>query len=422
MVEGKNISEFFDKLLFLNIFKIFRIAIQPSKVLTAFLAVIALFVLGWIMDSHKTVVTPGRFSESDYSTELHCFLNDNKETQTYIEDYQKDRKFAGVGSVFWNFCAGQFNEAVINILRFNFIGTLGNMSACVSAVMWALIYHTIYSIIFLSAAMVVLSIAGGAICRGAALQFARDERPGFIESLRFSMRNFKYFFISAFAPAGVLIFFSISVFIFGILFNIPFAGNLILGICAAFLVLVGLMSAIVILGTISGGHLMFPVIAYENSDNYEAVSRAFSYICIRPWRMAGYAIAASVYGAICYLFVRFLVFLSLDIGRKIVAFSIWTDSAKTDGLSKIEVMWPRPEFFNLLGNSLEASRNFTESVAALLIYLAILIAAGVVLSFLISFYFSASTVIYALMRKHIDHTPLDDIYVRIEQLQQEQPE
>lgn len=182
------------------------------------------------------------------------------------------------------------------------------------------------------------------------------------------------------------------------------------------------MSAIVVTGAIAGGHLMFPVIAYEDSDNCEAVSRAFSYICTRPWRMAGYAITASVYGAVCYLFVRFLVFLSLDIGRRLVAFSIWTDSAKTDGLNKIAVLWPKPEFFNLLGNSVEVSRNFTESVAAFLVYLAILIAAGVVLSFVISFYFSASTVIYALMRKHIDNTPLDNIYVRIEQLQQEQPE
>jgi hypothetical protein len=197
---------------------------------------------------------------------------------------------------------------------------------------------------------------------------------------------------------------------------------LILGICAFLLVVVGLMSAIVAIGTVAGGHLMFPAIAYENSDNYEAVSRSFSYICIRPWRMAGYAILASVYGAICYLFVRFLVFLSLDLGRRLVAFSIWTDSAKTDGLNKLAVLWPKPEFFNLLGNSMDVSRNFTESIAAFLIYLAILIAAGVVLSFVISFYFSASTVIYAMMRKNIDHTPLDNIYVRIEQLQQAQPE
>lgn len=161
MAEGKFFSEFFDKLLFLHIFKSFSIAIQPSKVLTAFLAVAVLFVLGWIMDSHKTVVTPRRISEAVYSTELHCFISDHKETQTYIEDYRKGRKFAGVGSVFWNFCAGQFNGAVINVLRFDFIGALGNISACVSAIMWAFTYHTVYSIIFLGVSMVVLSIAGG---------------------------------------------------------------------------------------------------------------------------------------------------------------------------------------------------------------------------------------------------------------------
>ena len=57
MAEGKIISELFDQLLFPQIFKVFRIAIQPSKMLTAFLAVAILSALGWVMDTSGTVET-----------------------------------------------------------------------------------------------------------------------------------------------------------------------------------------------------------------------------------------------------------------------------------------------------------------------------------------------------------------------------
>jgi hypothetical protein len=35
---------------------------------------------------------------------------------------------------------------------------------------------------------------------------------------------------------------------------------------------------------------------------------------------------------------------------------------------------------------------------------------GLLVSFVISFYFSANTIIYALMRNKVDNTALDDIY------------
>ena len=115
--------------------------------------------------------------------------------------------------------------------------------------------------------------------------------------------------------------------------------------------------------------------------------------------------------------MRFLVFLSVVISQGIVTLGVWTDSAKDQGLSKIAVVWSRPEFFNLFGHSGQVSRNVTESIAAFLVYLAVVTAAGILASFVISFYFSANSVIYALMRKTIDNTSLNNVYVQIESVQ-----
>jgi hypothetical protein len=44
-----------------------------------------------------------------------------------------------------------------------------------------------------------------------------------------------------------------------------------------------------------------------------------------------------------------------------------------------------------------------------------LVVVGLVVSFIISFYFSANTIIYSLMRGKVDHTPREDIYMPFEE-------
>jgi hypothetical protein len=73
-------------------------------------------------------------------------------------------------------------------------------------------------------------------------------------------------------------------------------------------------------------------------------------------------------------------------------------------------IWSKPEYLNLLGSQAEASANWTESLAAFLIHLILLAVIGLLVSFVISFYFSANTVIYSLMRNRVDNTALEEIY------------
>ena len=119
--------------------------------------------------------------------------------------------------------------------------------------------------------------------------------------------------------------------------------------------------------------------------------------------MAFYTGVAAVYGAICYLFVRFFAFLVLLATR----FSLGVGLLK-NGDSKFEAIWPKPLFTNLSATSFEATSG-TGLVAAWIIHLLILIILGLIVAFIISFYFSANSIIYALMRKKVDNAPLDEI-------------
>ena len=53
--------------------------------------------------------------------------------------------------------------------------------------------------------------------------------------------------------------------------------------------------------------------------------------------------------------------------------------------------------------------NSWEWLAALIIYIFILIILGLIVAFIMSFYFSANTIIYALLRNKVDNTPIDEV-------------
>ena len=95
---------------------------------------------------------------------------------------------------------------------------------------------------------------------------------------------------------------------------------------------------------------MFPAIAYEDSDFFDAISRSFSSVYAKPWRMGFYTLVAAVYGAVCYLFVRFFVFLLLWATYGFLQFGL-SDNAK------LQAIWPEPSFDNLLGTAAVAPEN-----------------------------------------------------------------
>jgi hypothetical protein len=208
----------------------------------------------------------------------------------------------------------------------------------------------------------------------------------------------------------------------GLVTNIPWFGEIFLVLCFIIILLAGVLMAFVVIWAVAGGNLMFGVIAYENSDAFDAISRTFIYIYSKPWRFGFYTFLAAVYGSISYLFVRFFTFLMLTISRWFLSIIIWTRGGKAEQMNKLDVIWPKPEFFSLLGNGLEIPKNATESITAFIIYLAILVVAGIVVAFAVSFYFSASTVIYCLLRNKVDNTVISDIFIEAEQITDRQSE
>ena len=428
MAEQKDINQYFGNLLFLNIFKLFKISVQPSRLLTAFFALSLIFIMGWLMDFSKTVVVSGKLTARDLSTtaltgsvtwptELHCFVSSPARTKDFIGMYKGRTEGLGVFKVFSSFCVANFNEAVVSLLQLRFDIVTGAIASCVLACVWLLKYHAIYGIIFLLFSLLVFSIAGGAICRGAALHFSKDEKPGMSPCIRFALKKFLSLFFAPMAPVILVALLGlVIVFGLGLITNIPWVGELILALCFIVVLFAGLLMAFTIIWAAAGVNLMFGAIAYENSDTFDAVCRSFNYVYSRPWRLGFYTLLTAVYGSISYLFIRFFAFVLLSISRWFLQLGIFTHSSRAELFDKLMVIWPRPEFFNFLGNGLDVSKNPTEYVAAFVVYLMVLIISGLVISFAVSLYFSAGTVMYCLLRNKVDSTPLDKVFIEAEQI------
>ncbi|MHC4616949.1 MAG: hypothetical protein ACYTEQ_04255 [Planctomycetota bacterium] len=386
-------------------------AIQPSKLTIAFLAVLAVCLAGWIMDFTRTVAV----SEDGRNTELHVYIESRGEAKAVSEFQRLSEKageHTGVFSTLWRFNSTRFHDALKSLFAFDVIGVVENIAVCLKAAVWALKYHFLYCIVFVVIKLGVLSIAGGAICRIAALQFARGEKPGLTEALRFGTSKFLSLFTAPLVVVGIIVVIGVLVFLLGLIGNIPRAGELIMAIFAPLTFLAGALIAVVLIGAVVGFNLMFPAVAYDGSDCFDAVSRSFSYVYSRPWRMAFYTGLAAVYGAICYMFVRFFAFLMLMASYCLLDVGILSDA---DGGSKLSRVWTAPAFFSLTGPNSDLAQNWSETLAAFCIHLFVLVVVGLLISFIMSFYFSANTIIYSLLRKWVDNTALEEVYTYSEE-------
>jgi len=418
MGSEKESSQVFGNLLFPKIFQTFRMAIQPTKLIIAFLAVVVICLAGWIMDFSKTVVVTQNIQGKITDTELQIYMTQPDQVKSYIEQYKESGERSGVFSTVWGFATASFHNALKSLFAFNLPGVATNIANYFKAVGWALRYHFLYCIIFFVIKLAVISIAGGSLCRITALQFARGEKPGLTEALSFSTKKFSSFFAAPLVPAGIIIFIGLLIFLLGLIGNIPRAGELLIGIFMLLALIAGALIAIVLIGMLAGFNLMFPAVAYDGSDCFDAISRSFSYVYSKPWRMGFYTAIAAVYGAICYTFVRFFTFLLLLVTRWFLQLGIWVKNSSNE-VNKLTAIWPEPSFTNLLGSPASTMANWSQSIAAFLVYLVLLVVIGLLVAFVISFYFSANTIIYSLMRNRVDNTALEDIFSHFDDVKTE---
>jgi hypothetical protein len=398
----------------------FKLAIGPIKMILAFGVVAVICVLGLLMDTCGGRAVVCSSADGPYvvgQTELDIYIQDSSQTDTFIRTCEGGAD-KGIFATLWTFLTRRFHESTTQLLNLgnkNIFGNvqfvLDNIWQSMRAVLWAFRYHPVYSVLFFTISFVVMCFTGGAISRCAALEFAQEERLGLLESSRFAAEKFRCFLSAPLIPMGMVIGFSLLVLLMGMLAALPWIGDILLSVMFVFLLLFGLVIFLMTIGVAAGGLLLYPAIAYEGTSGLDSIGRSFSYVLNRPIWMFYYVFAASVFGTLFYLVLRLIIYVVLGFTYALLKLGMGL-AGQAD---KMERIWVRPGFVAFLNKATDAA-NWTESIASWVIYVFLMMIVALLLAYIISFVFSASTIIYALMRKKVDHVEFDQVFMHLEQV------
>jgi len=288
---------------------------------------------------------------------------------------------------------------------------------------WLVGEHWVYAVIFLAGCLAVIAFFGGAIHRIAALHFAREEKISIGQALRFSCGKFLSFFTAPLIPVAIILVLGAMLLVGGLFGSIPGVGTIGMGLLFFLAITLGLVIAFLTVGLLAGFPLMYPTIAVEGSDSFDAISRSFSYVFARPWRAGFYGLVALIYGVITYLFVRLFAFIALASAHYFVSWGVIGGGQRLHAeADKLDVMWQAPTFENLFGPFNWKAMTGVEPIGAWLIGVWVFLVAATVLAFLLSYAASSTTAIYYLLRRKVDATDLDDVYVEETEEEEQGPE
>lgn len=414
---------------FTHLFRAFRVAVHPSKIVLALLLLGCLWCGGLVLDAiwaHNSEVTIAQLDDlttssgamTPYRAAALRAIDSGllPPGDGFISRYRAEAlRQAGnpdnvrfpIFHTFFDYEVTQAND----VLMFRYAGDPFEAvwRFVVVGPLWLWSQHWLFALVYTAWFLLVWSVLGGAIARIAAVHVARDEKISVRQSLAFSAGKILSFIFAPVIPVVIILVIGLltAAASFGLL-HIPYAGPIVVGLFFFLALLGGFIVTLVTLGTLGGFNLMYPTVAVEGSDSFDAISRSFSYVFARPWRMLWYTVVAVVYGAICYLFVRFFIWIMLAATWFFMNWFLNGHPAQF-----WPMMWPyprdpqaslpfRPDYANL---------NWGEKVGAGLIVWWVYVVIGLIGAFAISFYFSANTIIYYLMRREVDATEMDDVYV-----------
>ncbi len=277
---------------------------------------------------------------------------------------------------------------------------------------WMVRFHPVFFVLFALGALFIWSLMGGAICRIAAVQFARDEKITAWQALAFTRKRLVGGFMLA--PLIPIVFMALIAGVMiagGVFLRIPVLGDIVGAPLFVLALLGGLIIAVLAVGMLVGGGLFWPAVAVEGSDAFDSFSRSLAYPFSRPWKTVLYFFITGMFAVVSWLIVNFLVTWAVSITRGIVAwgtapFGWWQ---RGEGVSKLELLWPMGGAGGLHSWPDWSQLEIYEKFSAGVIGIYVLLAVGLTWAFLFSFCLSSDTIIYFLLRRDVDGNDLADV-------------
>jgi hypothetical protein len=257
-------------------------------------------------------------------------------------------------------------------------------------------------------ALVVWSLFGSAITRIAAVALARGDWLGFWGGLAHGMRRWPLYFGSPAIPLVGAIAIAVFLLIGGALAHpalgafgdaMVFVGGLFWPLA----LLAGFIMALLLVGLAVGWPLMWATISVEATDPFDALSRSYSYAFHRPIRYLFYIVVAAVLGLLGWYLVSLFYRLIIDLSYWGLSWGATTE--RTEAIDDQLTAW-------WTGTESEASREATPGAfrnGAIIIGFWHACLKTLAVGFIYSYFWSAATAIYYVLRKDEDGTEMNEV-------------
>lgn len=257
-------------------------------------------------------------------------------------------------------------------------------------------------------ALCVWAIFGGAVGRMSAVQFARDQKLGIRTALNFAgLRFFAYVSAPLLPLAGVAALVALCA-VGGLLGRIPVAGEILVGVAWGLGLVFGFLMALVLIGVAAGWPLMFATINVEGTDGFDGLSRAYNYVYERPWHYLWYAIVSMAYGSLVIYFVWL-------VGQLVVSLTGWAVAWGMGYEATLALFGDAPRMISGAGFASTTVGPADEvSWGAILVGVWLRGVALLVVSFVYSYFWTATTIMYFLLRREVDANDFDEVHLEQE--------
>jgi len=259
----------------------------------------------------------------------------------------------------------------------------------------------------------VWSVFGTAICRSAAVEFAREQSTHTWGALRFGVTRAPAVLGGLLLPFVAVVLLGGWLGLGGLVSALPFAGPVVLAVVWGLQLVVGVLLMVVLLGLACGWPLMFATVAVEGTDAFDALSRSYNYLYERPLRQLAQVAATLVLGS-------FATFSVLLMAQWVVQLTLWGTSwgASREVLDDFARQIPpllRAE--SVAWDPTGGERGAGETgvgwgvIPAWIVTGWFRLLATLVAGFVHSLFFSSQTVMYFLLRQSVDGNDLDEVFL-----------
>ena len=245
----------------------------------------------------------------------------------------------------------------------------------------------------------VWSFIGLGITRTCLLRLTRNEQIDLDDAFDFALEKWMTAAGAVGIPliaVGVL---CIPAFIIGLLMGLDF-GVLLAGVIWILVLAIGAAMGLLLFGLMFGWPLMVSSVGCESQNAFDAMTRAYAYTFQRPLHYLLYSFIAILFGGFCWMIVAALT-------DGIVGLSFWATSwgANIASADRIDIINGLPVA------GVEGTESSMLTTGRTIIGLWNSLFRTLAAAFIYGLFWCMASAVYLLLRKEVDETEMDEIYI-----------